>query len=748
MKSNILFTSFLLVINSYFSSAQEIFNETDESEITTTSTRYIVPKKYTAFEINSVLFSTLLNQAQHEEEVNVHQSDLLINIPFPNGEVHTFRFVESPVMSLNLSSRHQSIKTYLGESLRGNMTMRFDYSPDYGFHAMIMGQTDVVFIDPYSFHNSDYIISYYKKDYINEGQIEFNEGEPIQSAEYLEYINYKDANPIDLDKISSGEELRSYRIAIACTQQYSNFHGGTTESTLAGMVTTLNRVNEVYETELSIRLIMVDNNDSLIDYSLDWGMSNYNTGALINQSQEVIDEFIGDDNYDIGHTFSTGAGGLASLGVPCKTNQKGNGVTGTNSPTGDPYDIDYVAHEIGHQFGANHTFNGNAGSCNGNRNSGTAYEPGSGSTIMAYAGICSSNNLQSNSDPYFHPASYDEITYYINSAYGNTCAQISETGNSAPEVFIEETIYTIPVYTAFKIDGSASDSDGDTLTYSWEQMDLGPAGHPDSPVNNAPIFRTFNPKTVSSRIFPRMSDLLNNTHTKGELIPEYVRTLHFRLTARDNKAGGGGISFQETEVEVTEQAGPFEIISPNGNETWGINGTYTVEWEVADTDGTVVNCQEVNIILMYKLDGIWEEVILAENVENNGETEVVVPNLENLIGSENRIKIIPTNNIFFDISNEDFSITGMNIFELEGGNIAIYPNPSTGSINIKIDQVNHNIIQLNVYDLSGKLIHTEKIQNKHNSTETKLNLTDVEKGLYLLELNTPNERIVNTISIL
>jgi hypothetical protein len=151
---------------------------------------------------------------------------------------------------------------------------------------------------------------------------------------------------------------------------------------------------------------------------------------------------------------------------------------------------------------------------------------------------------------------------------------------------------------------------------------------------------------------------------------------------------------------------------------------------------------------MYKLDGVWEELILAENVENNGETEVVVPNLEYLIGSENRIKIIPTNNIFFDISNEDFSITGMSVFELEGGNIAIYPNPSTGSINIKIDQVNQNNIQLNVYDLSGKLIHKDIIQNRYSNTETKLNLTDLEKGLYLLEMNTPNERIVNTISIL
>ena len=747
MKFNLLLTIILLSINT-FSFAQKIFMETDESEITTTSTRYIIPKKYTTFKIDSDLLSTLLSKAQHEEEINVQQSDLIINIPFPNGGTYAFRFVESPVMSLNLSSRHQNIKTYLAESLEGNMTMRFDYSPDYGFHAMIMGQTDIVFIDPYSFQNSDYIISYYKKDYQNEEQKEFTEGEPIQSAEYIEYLNYKEANPISLDKISSGEELRTYRIAIACTQQYSNFHGGTTESTLAGMVTTLNRVNEVYETELSIRLIMVENNDSLIDYSIAWGMNNYNTGALINESQEVIDEFIGNDNYDIGHTFSTGAGGLASLGVPCKTNQKGSGVTGTNSPTGDPYDIDYVAHEIGHQFGANHTFNGNAGSCNGNRNEDTAYEPGSGSTIMAYAGICSSNNLQSNSDPYFHPASYDEITYYINSAYGNTCAQISETGNNAPEVFIEDITYTIPVYTPFKINGSANDIDGDLLTYSWEQMDLGPAGHPNTPVNNAPIFRTFNPTIVSSRIFPRMYDLLNNIQTKGELIPEYARTLHFRLTARDNKAGGGGVSYQETEVNVTEQAGPFEIISPNGHETWGINGNYTVEWEVADTDGSIVNCQEVNIVLMYKTEGVWEEILLAENVENNGETEVYVPDMEALIGSENRIKITPTNNIFFDISNEDFSITGMNIFELESGHIAVYPNPSNGLINIDINQVNYNNIQLNICDLSGKVIYTETIQNKHNSAKIKLNLANVEKGLYLLELSTPYKRIVNTISIL
>ena len=745
-----ILASFVLVFNINTSTAQEIFFDANESEITSNTKRYIIPKAYKTLGINNTELEHLLSQSSLESEVNVHQSNNLIQLPFPNGQEFVFRFVESPVMSPILSAKYPNIKTYLGESIEGGMTVRFDYSPNYGFHAMIMGLTDVIFIDPYSLHNSNYIISYYKKDYINASKKEFDEGTPISSPEYEEYLEYKAKNPLNTEKLSSGEELKSYRSAIACTQQYSNFHGGTTESTLAGIVTTLNRVNEVYETEVAIRLILVDNNDSLIDYAVNWGMSNNSTNQLINQSQEVIDEFIGNDNYDIGHTFSTGAGGLASLGVPCKPYQKAMGVTGTNSPIGDPYDIDYVAHEIGHQFGGNHTFNGTAGSCNGNRNEETAYEPGSGSTIMAYAGICSSHNLQSNSDPYFHPASFDEIKYYINSAWGNTCATMTETGNTAPEAFIEKEIYTIPFYTPFELDGIGTDADGDILTYSWEQMDLGPAGHPNSPTNNAPIFRTFSPKEISKRTLPRMSYLLNNSqpnYSGGEIIPQYARNLHFRFTVRDNRAGGGGVGFEETQVEVTEQAGPFEIISPNGNETWGLNGTYLVEWEVADTDDNIIDCQEVNIILMHNTTGIWEETMLAENEENDGEAEINIPNIDELIGSQNRIKIVPINNIFFDISNENFSITGMSISEIAGGNIEIYPIPSNGLFTLRIIDVKQNDINLKVYDINGKLVHQENLNTTHNM-EKQLHLNKLNKGLYFIELITPDEKITQTISIL
>ena len=247
-----------------------------------------------------------------------------------------------------------------------------------------------------------------------------------------------------------------------------------------------------------------------------------------------------------------------------------------------------------------------------------------------------------------------------------------------------------------------------------------------------------------------MSYLLNNSqpnYSGGEIIPQYARTLNFRLTVRDNRAGGGGVGFEETQVEVTEQAGPFEIIHPNGNETWGINGTYSVEWEVASTDDGIINCQEVNIILMHNTTGVWEEIMLAENEENDGEAEINIPNLDELIGSQNRIKIVPVNYIFFDISNDDFSITGMSISEIAGGNIEVYPNPSNGLFTLRIIDVKQNNIKLKVYDISGKLVHQDDIITTHNM-EKQLHLNRLNKGLYFIELSTPNENIRQTISIL
>jgi hypothetical protein len=234
----------------------------------------------------------------------------------------------------------------------------------------------------------------------------------------------------------------------------------------AAIVTSVNRVVGVYEKEVATRMILVANNNlvEFLDANTDPFNGNNSAGILINESQTVNDANIGFANYDVGHTFSTGGGGLAQLNSPCGPS-KARGITGLPTPTGDAFDIDFVAHEIGHQFGGSHTFNGQQGNCSGgNRSAASAYEPGSGTTIQAYAGICGSDNLQPNSDPFFHARSFDQISNFVFA--GGACGVISNTGNNLPVVsLLPNNGLSIPISTPFTLTGTATDADGDPLTY-------------------------------------------------------------------------------------------------------------------------------------------------------------------------------------------------------------------------------------------------------------------------------------------
>lgn len=628
-----------------------LWTDVVQSSVVARSERPIIPQKYRTVQLNLAAFQAQLAQAPHEDDSAARSTAALLTLPLPDGTFGRFRIVESPVMAPELAAQFPEIKTYAGQGIDDpTATVRFDWTPA-GFHALVISTSGTVYIDPYQRNDTTTYISYYKRDFAAPTTKQFAEQPPlVVNAERATAMAALVAAGLPR---SVGTQLRTYRLAMAATGEYTQFHGGTVSKGLAAIVTTINRVSGIYEREVAVRLTLVANNNAIVYTNPNTDpYTNNDAFALLDENQAVIDSMIGNANYDVGHVFSTGGGGLAYVGVPCVTNWKARGETGSSSPVGDPFDVDYVAHELGHQFGANHTFNGTAGACNGNRNGPTAYEPGSGSTIMGYAGICGTQDLQPNSDDDFHTVSFDEIVTYITQGDGNSCGTSTPTGNTPP-VPNAGASYTIPKQTPFTLTGSATDANNDALTYDWEEFDLGSAGAPSS--TNPPFFRSFVATTNASRTFPKWSNIVNNTTTIGELLPNTNRTMTFRLTARDNRSGGGGVNYASTTVNVVTAAGPFQVTAPNTAVTWTGGSTQNVTWNVAGTNSAPVSCTTVNIRL--STDGGFNyPITLASGVANNGAASITVPAQAT---TSARVQVACANNIFFDISNVNFTISGV-----------------------------------------------------------------------------------------
>ncbi|HAS51191.1 MAG TPA: hypothetical protein DCS21_05410, partial [Gammaproteobacteria bacterium] len=604
----------------------------------TDQTPRIQPDQFRLLTLDPARLSSALGRVPHEQ---AGQTPSRFELPMPTGELATFALVEAPVMAPELAARYPQIRTYAGQQVDNPaVRVRLDWTPQ-GFHAQVISPEGTWYIDPYLEPDNVYV-SYYKRDYHPSGKT-FHCGVHGELAEGTTFT------PV----ARSGDQLRTYRLAVATTGEYGQFQGGVKEKVLAAVVTTINRVTGIYEYELAVRLMLVANNDTImyVDPNTDPFQGNDDAETLIEESQTVIDAQIGSANYDIGHTFSTGAGGLAGLGVVCQNGWKGGGVTGSEAPVNDPYDVDFVAHEIGHQFGGNHTFNGALGSCSGsNRNGPTAYEPGSGSTIMAYAGICGTDNLQRNSDPLFHSASHDEIGTYI--AVGATCGVVTPLRNLIPVVDAGAD-FTIPAQTPFVLTGSATDADtSDVLTYLWEERDLGPQAQLNVPDDGQiPLFRVWTTTTTGERYFPQLKTLLANTTEDAEKLPQLSRTLNFRLTVRD---GRGGVDADDMQVVVDDRSGPFQVTAPNtSGQTLTGGSSLTVGWKVANTTAVPVNCGQVNILLSTDAGQTFTQT-LAAATPNDGSQAVTLPNVA---AAQVRIMVQCANNIFFDVSDHDFAIT-------------------------------------------------------------------------------------------
>ncbi len=575
-------------------------------------------------------------------------------ILFPNsdGELNRYRVFEASIMEPELQAQFPNMRTYAGQGV-DNPTeiIRFSITPK-GFHAMFLGTSNgTQFIDPFS--KEGHIYTVYSKRDLTDRDFEFECGVIDDDALLHNTTNFSEP----LARNADDGTLRNYRIAVACTGEYTQFHGGTVADAMAAILVTINRVNSVYERDLSITLTLVANNASIIytDGATDV-FENNNTSILINQSQSVINAAITAGGYDVGHTFSTGEGGLASRGVTCNSNFKARGVTGTSQPVGDAYDIDFVAHELGHQFGAPHTFNGTVGNCaGGNRTSSSAYEPGSGTTIMAYAGICGSDNIQIGSDAYFHQNSINNIWNHVNSTGACPVDRIA-TGNTEP-VANAGNNYTIPKGTPYKLNGqNSTDVDGEeTLTYTWEQYDLGSAGLPTETTLSGPLVRSFEGTENPIRYVPRLSDILDNggTSTTWEKLSTINRTIDFMLTVRDNDARGGQTDSDEMTITNVAAAGPFTVTSQNTDQiVWTPGETEIITWNVAGTTGNGVNTANVNILLSTD-GGLTYNTTLASNVPNDGSHSIVVPNVS---AAKCRIMVEGAGNIFFNLNTSFFAI--------------------------------------------------------------------------------------------
>ena len=604
------------------------------------------------------------------------QSDTLY-LPMPNGSLAKYSIFESSIMEDELAAKFPQIKSYKVYGIDDpGASGRVDISPK-GFRAMLVTSRGRVFIDP---DQSSATAGRYLSRAHDGNQLREGSNGAFQCAVDASTPRHSQS-PLLKSKVlyRTPGSLVTYRLAVSATREYVAAVGGTLDTAMAEINTAINRVNQIYERDLGIRFFLVANNNLIIDVAGTAGFTNNNDTVLIDQNGPWIDGKIGNANYDIGHVFSTGDGGLAGLGVVCG-DSKADGVTGLQNPTGDGYYIDFVAHELGHQFGAEHSFNGTTRSC-ASRNAATAYEPGSGSTVMGYANICGAENIQDSSDATFHAGSIVEINTFVAGA-GASCATplVITPANSDPTSVNAGVDRTIPMGTAFQLEGSGVDA-GDTLSYQWDQMDTGgstnAATHGTDLGNNA-LFRSYVPQPTGIRQFPLIKNQIAATADKAETLPTTARTLNFRLTVRDGKSGQ---ATDDVRITVSNAAGPFAITSHTVSSTLAADSGTTVEWDVAGTTDPVFNCPNVDIsLLTFSADGsTFGGTSLADGTFNDGSEDVTIPDMSN---ARARFVVACSTNMFYDISDADLNITssGAIAFATTGNSSDIAAAPAIETI--------------------------------------------------------------------
>jgi Metallo-peptidase family M12B Reprolysin-like len=664
-------------------SSDGLWRETKSFSVAATPQMPIVPSAYRTVTLKQSAFAALLATAPMEFSDKAKSTAVVITLPKPDGSFARFRIEESPMISPKVAAEVPDWKTYSGRNIDDPASVvRFSWS-NAGLKAAVLQGDGMYYVDPISANDLANYICYSKTALKNE-RIGFH----CSLDEYLSTPARSAARPVSPDGVnaallSNGTNLKTYRLAIATTHQYTADRGGQ-DAAFTDVMNAVNRINLVYRRDVSVSFTLVSDKRSVISDTMTDPYNNTDQVGQLAINQTQLDNIYGTANYDIGHLFGTGGGGVATSPSICST-QKAEGYSARVPPTGDPFWVDYVAHEMGHQLSAQHTYNTNEnGGCN-TRSAADAYEVASGVTIMGYNGVCSDRNLQQFSIDNFHVRTLDQIIAELgNQGGGGSCGTTTATNNNIPTANAGAN-FTIPKLTPFTLTATASDADaGDALTYSWEEFDLAPsasgpqgvpAGTYDVDTDNVlrPLFRTYSPIASASRTYPSLTYILNNANVPpltytgtsatgatcpgtdtcvvGENLPSVARTMNFRVVVRDNK---GGVADGATQINVRGDSGPFKVSAPNTAVSVTGGSQFTVTWDVANTTAAPVSAANVKISLSTD-GGNNFSTILTASTPNDGTETLTIPNIATTTA---RIKVEAVGNIFFDVSDVNFTITG------------------------------------------------------------------------------------------
>jgi subtilisin-like proprotein convertase family protein len=649
--------------------AQNFWKPVAQNEVVLpySATRVFEPFKYEVFQLDFPAMREALSHAPREFTADALTRKCVIRMPQADGTFEDYEVVAVQTMMSGLAAKFPEITTYGGKSIQSpGKSLRITCSPSRGLEAFVRrADKGSEFVEKLATDQETLYMAYDRRDY------PFGPPPGVKNLIDRSALTAQSARP---ERFTPGEPtiqergvpskpvtLKVYRFVLSVTGEFSVDNGGTLASVMAKVVSTTNLLNTIYEADLDIRLELINDEDKVIflDPATDPFTSN-SASYLLGINPTVVFNALGTtDSYDLGHALGRYVSPDPALGIgslqSCCTMLKARGASTGNIPYGADF-FSTIGQEIGHQWGALHTWN-HCASITEPFGDTERCEPGSGSTIMSYSGACNTDNVLSNfaqADLYYDVCSIVSIRNYVETGVASTCGTTMATGNNTPVAMIPyPDNFFIPISTPFELNGTVTDPDGESVTVNWDEIDLGPTTPLGTPVANSPLFRSRPATSATNRVFPRISTIINNQFDKTEVLPTYTRDLSFCMVARDGHAGAGGIGIDTVYFHATASAGPFLVTSPDSsNVVWKVGDFQDVTWAVANTDKTLVNCKHVNIRLSTD-GGLTYPTTLASGVPNDGRFCVQVPNN---VSNTARVRVEAADNVFFDISNANFKI--------------------------------------------------------------------------------------------